>query len=121
MPNETRKPLFWVASSKKDFGAFPTDVHDVMGRALLDAQFGDMPRQAKPLKGFGGSGVVELVDSYDGDAYRLVYTVRFEGAVYVLHAFQKKSTKGIATPKREMDLVRSRLTMAEEHYRNRRK
>jgi phage-related protein len=113
------KPLFWVASSKKDWGKFPADVQDVMGRALLDAQFGDTPREAKPLKGFGGAGVLELVDDFDGDTYRAVYTVQFSGMVYVLHAFQKKSTQGVKTPRHEMDLVRARLKLAEEDYASR--
>ena len=110
------KPLFWVASSKKDWGKFPADVQDVLGRALLDAQFGDTPREAKALKGFGGAGVLELVDDFDGDTYRAVYTVRFSGVVYVLHAFQKKSTHGVKTPKHEIDLIRARLRLAEEDY-----
>ncbi len=72
-----------------------------------------MPVNAKPLKGFGGAGVLEIVDSFAGDAYRAVYTVQLATAVYVLHAFQKKSTRGIATPQRELDLVRARLRQAE--------
>jgi phage-related protein len=112
------KPLFWMASSRKDLKSFPDEVQDVMGRALLDAQFGDKHPAAKPLQGFGGAGVLEIVDDFSGDTYRTVYTVRFKSAVYVLHAFQKKATRGIATPKHEMDLVRERYRAAEEHYRN---
>ncbi|MEW5926157.1 MAG: type II toxin-antitoxin system RelE/ParE family toxin [Gemmatimonadota bacterium] len=112
------KPLFWIGSSRKDLRAFPAEVQDVMGRALLDAQFGDKHPDAKPLHGFGGAGVLEVVDDFAGDTYRTVYTVRFEHAVYVLHAFQKKATRGISTPKREIDLVRARYRAAEEHYRN---
>ncbi len=89
-----------------------------MGRALLDAQFGDKHPSAKPLQGFGGAGVLEIVDDSAGGTYRTVYTVRFKSAVYVLHAFQKKATHGIATPKHEMDLVRERYRAAEEHYQN---
>lgn len=111
------KPLFWMGSSRKDLKSFPAEVQDVMGRALLDAQFGDKHPNAKPLHGFGGAGVLEMVDDYVGDTYRTVYTVRFGQAVYVLHAFQKKAVRGIATPKREMDLVRDRLRAADEHYR----
>lgn len=114
---EGPKPLFWMGSSRKDLKLFPGEVQDVMGRALLDAQFGGRHPEAKPLKGFGGAGVLEIVDDFTGDTYRTVYTVRFRAAVYVLHAFQKKSTRGIATPKHEMDLVRDRYRAAEEHYR----
>jgi phage-related protein len=71
------------------------------------------------LKGFGGRSVLEIVAPHDGDTYRAVYTVKFKDAVYVLHAFQKKSTKGIATPQREIDLIRRRLADAEQHYRER--
>lgn len=110
------KPLFWMGSSRKDLKAFPDEVQDVMGRALLDAQLEDRHPEAKPLKGFGGAGVLEMVDDFDGNTYRTVYTVKFKGAVYVLHAFQKKSTRGIATPRRELDVVRERYRVAEEHY-----
>jgi len=72
---------------------------------------------AKALKGFGGRGVLEVVDDFDGDTYRTVYTVKFTGVIYVLHAFQKKSKKGIATPRREVELIKGRLKRAEEHYR----
>jgi phage-related protein len=115
MRGGVRKPLFWVASSLKDLRAFPADAQDVIGRALLDAQFGDRHPDAKPLQGFGGAGVVEVVLELRGDAYRAVYTVRLQDAIYVLHAFQKKSTRGIATPKYEIDLVRQRLRVAEQH------
>lgn len=107
-----------MGSSRKDLKSFPDQVQDVMGRALLDAQFGDKHPDARPLHGFGGAGVLEIVDDFAGDTYRTVYTVRFKQAVYVLHAFQKKDTRGIATPRHEMDLVRDRYRSAEEHYRN---
>lgn len=110
------KPLFWMGSSHKDLKAFPEDVQDVMGRALLDAQLEDRHPNAKPLRGFGGAGVLEMMDDFAGDTYRTVYTVRFKGAVYVLHAFQKKSTHGIGTPRHEMDPVRERYRAAEDHY-----
>jgi phage-related protein len=111
------KPLFWMGSSRKDLRSFPDKVQDVMGRALLDAQLEDKHPDAKPLHGFGGAGVLEMVEDLAGGTYRTVYTVRFKGAVYVLHVFQKKATHGIATPKHEMDLVRQRYHAAEAHYR----
>ena len=91
------KPIF-VGSSRKDLQAFPAAVRGEIGQALFEAQLGDHPRHAKPLKGF--SGVLEIRDNFDGDTYRAIYTVRFEATLYVLHAFQKKSTGGIATPRR---------------------
>ncbi|HEX2203299.1 MAG TPA: type II toxin-antitoxin system RelE/ParE family toxin [Longimicrobium sp.] len=113
------KPLFWIGSSHKDLKGFPGEVQDVMGRALLDAQLGDKHPEAKPLRGFGGAGVLEIVEDFAGDTYRTVYTVRFANAVYVLHAFQKKSLRGIATPKHDVELVRERYRTAEAHYRAR--
>ena len=114
-----RKPLFWIASSREDLSAFPLDVKRIFGFALAMAQEGGKHPKAKPLRGFGGSGVLELYTSHEGDAYRAVYTVRFADAVYVLHAFQKKSKRGIATPKPELDLIRARLRIAEEDDRSR--
>jgi phage-related protein len=114
MPEQQRRPLIWVDSSKKDLMEFPPDVQDVMGRALLDAQYGGKHPDAKPLTGFGGAGVLEVVDDFDGDTYRTVYTVKLEGVVYVLHAFQKKSKTGRETPKQEIDKVRARLKRAQE-------
>ena len=111
------KPVQWVGSSKSDLKRFPDAVQDRMGFAIYQAQAGLRHRSAKPLKGFG-SGVLEVVARHDGDTFRAVYTVRFETAVYVLHAFQKKARRGIATPKQELDLVRRRLRVAEQHYRN---
>ena len=112
-----RKPVAWIGSSRSDLRAFPQGVRRVMGQAIEDAQCGEESLAAKALKGFAGRGVLEVVDDFDGDTYRAVYTVRFAGVVYVLHAFQKKSKKGIATPRHEIDLVKSRLKRAEEHYR----
>lgn len=109
------KPLEWVGSSKDDLKSFPADVLDHMGFALYLAQAGDKHPDAKPLKGLGAS-VLEVVSRFDGDAFRAVYTVRFAEAIYVLHAFQKKSKAGIATPKHEIDLVKLRLKAAERHY-----
>ena len=116
-----RKPLFWVGSSRGDLREFPEDVNDVMGYALHLAQIGTKHPHAKPLKGFGGAGVLEVVEDHAGDTYRAVYSVRFAGAVYVLHAFQKKSKSGIRTPKKELDLVRDRLKRAEIDYAKRQK
>jgi len=112
----TVKPVHWIASSRKDLREFPEEVRGTVGVALYEAQIGRKPDDAKPLKGFGGAGVLEVMASHDGDAYRAVYTVRFAEVVYVLHCFQKKSKSGIATPKSEMDLVKSRLNLAEEEY-----
>jgi phage-related protein len=107
------KPVIWIGSSRKDFGAFPGPVKDRMGYALYVAQQGGRHVDAKPLKGYGGAGVVEIVRDHKGDAFRTVYTVRLVGALYVLHAFQKKSKTGRETPKAEMDLIHSRLREAE--------
>ena len=115
------KPVEWVGSSLRDLRAMPEPVVKEFGFALYQAQLGRKHVSAKPLKGFGGGGVLEAVESSDGDAYRCVYTVRLAGAVYVLHAFQKKSKSGIATPKEELDLVRQRLKAAEEHHAERAK
>jgi len=116
-----RKPLFWMGASLDDLKGFPDDVKRVMGFALHFAQVGGKHADAKPLKGFGGAGVLEVVEESAGDTFRGVYTVRFAGAVYVLHAFQKKSRRGIKTPAKEIVLVRERLKRAEEHYENWRK
>ena len=106
------KPLFWVGNSKSNLREFPEDVQDAAGYALHYAQIGEKHRDAKPLKGFGGAGVLEVVEDYDGDTYRAFYTVKFTGAVYVLHAFQKKSKRGAETPKPDMDLIKERLKKA---------
>jgi phage-related protein len=110
------KPLYWVGSSRKDLKRFPEPVQDVMGRSLLGAQFGAHPDNAKALRGFGGAGVLEIVEDHDGDTFRAVYTVRFRCAVYVLHAFQKKSKRGRETPRHEIGLVHERLRAAEADY-----
>jgi phage-related protein len=106
------KPLVWVGSSKRDFRVMPADVKSHMGYALYVAQLGGKHRDAKPLKGFGGAGVVEIVKDHRGDTFRTVYTVRFAGAVYVLHVFQKKSKSGSETPKTDKALIESRLKEA---------
>lgn len=110
------KPLFWMGSSRKDLKSFPADVQDEMGYALRDAQFGGTRINAKVLKGFGGAGVLEVVEGFDRSTYRAVYTVRLQGVVYVLHAFQKKSKRGVATPQADMELIHARLKAAEQHY-----
>jgi len=109
------KPLHWVGSSKRDFLAFPDQVKDDLGNALGIAQLGGTEPSAKPWKGLG-AGVLELVESREGQAYRAVYTVRFAGAVYVLHAFQKKSPSGVRTARRDVVLVAERLKAAQRDY-----
>lgn len=111
-----RNPLRWVGSTLKDLSKFPDEVKGVMGHALHLAQRGAKAPEAKPLRGFTGAGVLEVVEDFDGNTFRAVYTVRFQGVVYALHAFQKKSKKGIETPKHEIDLIKERLKAAEEHY-----
>jgi len=111
-----QRPVHWVGSSKEDLSAFPDEVKRRVGGALWEAQLGKKASFAKPLKGFGSSGVLEVVDDFEGGTYRAVYTVRFRDVVYVLHAFQKKSTRGIQTPKREIELIRQRLKRASEEY-----
>ncbi len=109
----TLKPVVWVGSSRKDIRAFPEPVQDHMGYALYVAQRGGKHRDAKTLSGFGGAGVVEVIKDFRGDTFRAVYTLRYAGAVYVLHAFQKKSKAGRETPRRDMELVKQRLQEAE--------
>ena len=111
--SKSEKPLVWIGSSKRDLIAFPSEVKDVFGYALHQAQHGERHLDAKPLKGFGGAKILEVIDDYQRDTYRAVYTVKFEGYVYVLHCFQKKSKKGIATPKPDMDKIQARLRDAE--------
>lgn len=109
------KPLIWVGGSKKDLLAMPEEVQDIFGFALHQAQIGKKHDQAKPMKGFGSAGVLEIVEDWRGDTYRAVYTVKFGASVYVLHCFQKKSTKGIATPKPNIEKIETRLKAAEAH------
>ena len=113
------KELLWVASSKEDISAFPKSVRSDMGFALEIAQRGGKSPDAKPLSGFGGAGVIEVLADHRGDTYRAVYTVRLKEALYVLHAFKKKSKSGIATPKHELDLIKERLRQAEEDHARR--
>jgi phage-related protein len=112
----TARPVRWIGSSRDDLRGFPEPVRLRVGGALWEAQIGRKASWAKPLKGFGGAGVLEIVDDHDGDTYRAVYTVRFVGVVYVLHAFQKKSKRGIATPQHEIALIQQRLRRAEEDF-----
>ena len=108
------KPCRFLEAAYKDYTCFPAEVQDEMGYALQIAQEGGKPANAKPLKGFGGAGTLEIAENHDGDTYRAIYTVKLAGAIYVLHAFQKKSKTGIATPKHEIDLIRARLKQAED-------
>lgn len=107
------KPVYWMGSSRRDLLEMPDNVRRSFGHALFEAQLGLTPIIAKVLRGFGGAGVLELVENDPGGTYRAVYAVRFAGAVYVLHCFQKKSTRGIATPQRDLDLIAERLRQAE--------
>ena len=112
------KPVRWIGSSRDDLRALPEAVKRRVGGALWEAQIGGKAPFAKPLKGFGGGSVLEIVDDFDGNTYRAVYTVRFAGAVYVLHVFQKKSKRRIATPRAEVALVEHRLRLAKlDHER----
>jgi len=114
------KPLIWMGDSLEMLQGFPEDVKDELGFALFQAQTGKKHIKAKPLNGFG-AGVLEVVSDHRGDTFRAVYTVRLAGRVYVLHAFQKKSKTGIATPKTEMELVKNRLRRAKELHELREK
>jgi len=107
--------VVWMGSSLDDLKEMPEDVKDVFGYALHLAQNGKKHGDAKPLKGFKGAGVLEVVDDFKGDTYRAVYTVKIADAVYVLHCFQKKSKSGIATPKKDIDLIKQRLRDAQEY------
>jgi phage-related protein len=110
------KPVEWVGTALDDLRNFPEEVMDEVGFAIYQAQRGGKHVSAKPLKGFTGAGVLEVVQNYDGNTYRTVYTVRFKLAVYVLHAFQKKARKGSKTPPEHLELVKRRLKRAAEHY-----
>ncbi|MDJ1181972.1 type II toxin-antitoxin system RelE/ParE family toxin [Roseofilum casamattae] len=114
--NESRKPVEWMGSCREDLKDFPDEVRKDIGFALHLAQCGEKHPSAKPLKGFKGAGVLEVVENFDGDTYRTVYTLKLAGAIYVLHAFQKKSNKGIATPKHDLELIERRFKRAQEHH-----
>lgn len=111
------KGLDFIGSSRKDLRAFPEEVKDDIGYALFEAQEGKKPAAAKPLKGFGGAGVLEIIEDFSGDTYRAVYTVNFKKVIYVLHCFQKKSKHGIKTPQQDIDLIKRRLKIAEQDYK----
>lgn len=113
------RPVVWMGSSRDDLRAMPQRVRRDIGQALYAAQQGTTDPAAKPLQGFGGARVMEIVERYRTDAYRAVYTAYFETAVYVLHVFQKKSKSGIATPKHEIELIRRRYAEAQRHERER--
>ena len=117
--NETNenlpKSLYWVGSSKKDLMVMPADVIDVFGYALHLAQTGKKHAQSKPLEGFNGAGVLEVVEDHLGDTYRAVYTINIGEAVYVLHCFKKKSKKGSETPKPDINLIKNRIKAAQAH------
>jgi phage-related protein len=114
----SRRTVEFVASARGDLSAMPQPVKDVFGFAIFQAELGGRHADAKPLKGFGGAGVLEVVENRHGDTYRAVYTVKFKGVVYVLDVFQKKSKKGRTTPKHDMERIRSRLKLAERHYKD---
>jgi phage-related protein len=113
------KPLVWMGSSKKDLSKLPREVRKRFGFALRLAQQGLRHADAKTLKGFGGGSVIEVVEDFVKDTYRAVYTVKFEGIVYALHAFQKKSKEGRSTPKADAELIRKRLKDAQAEHRRR--
>jgi phage-related protein len=110
------KPVHWIANSREDLRKFPDPVTREIGQALWFAQMGDKHPAAKPLKGFKGAGVLEIVEDHSGDTYRAVYTVRFAKAIYVLHTYKKKSTHGIKTPRHQIDLIQTRLKWATTDY-----
>ena len=116
METQQPTPIIWLGSTKKAVQDFPLAVRQAVGFALFQAQLGGKHADTKPLKGFGGAGVLEIVERFDGDTYRAVYTVKFAGVIYVLHAFQKKSKQGIKTPKQDIDLIKKRLKQAKEDY-----
>lgn len=112
------KELIWIGSSKKDLTGFPEDVKSAMGYGLYLAQLGEKHKNAKPLKGFGGTDVFEIVDQDVSGTYRGVYTAKYKDMIFVLHAFQKKSKQGIKTPKSEIDLIDNRLKQAQDAYKD---
>jgi phage-related protein len=113
----SRRPAEFVGGALRELRALPKPVRSVFGQAILQAQVGGKHPDAKPLRGFSGAGVLEVVEAFEGDAYRAVYTVKFAGVIYVLYAFQKKGKHGRATPKIDIDRIRKRLRLAEEHYK----
>lgn len=116
--NAEAYPVDWIVA--QDLKSFPSEVRSEVGYALYAAQNGEMDPSAKPMKGFGGASVMEIVAPFFGDTWRAIYTVRFQDVVYVLHAFQKKSKSGIATPQKDIELIRQRLAAAERDYKEKR-
>jgi phage-related protein len=116
MSKQFRKPLKWVGSAKRDLHAMPEDVKDVFGYAIDLAQTGGKHQDAKVIAGFGSAGVLEVVEDYRGDTFRAVYTFKFAGWIYVLHCFQKKSKRGVETPKVDLDLIRERFKAAKKDF-----
>ena len=120
MSNEAPlKPVIWICSAKKDLAAFPCKITSAAGYDLFLAQKGQKPKSAKPMRIFGGSGVQEITESHNGSTYRIVYTTRLDGYIYVLHCFEKKSKNGIETPHTEIDMIRARLKKAEDDHSRR--
>ena len=118
MPDEP-KAVVWVGSSRRDLKTFPKHVRFDIGQALYTAQMGETDPAAKPLKGFGGARVMEIINRHDTNTYRAVYAVQFVDVIYVLHAFQKKAKRGIATSQKDMELIRRRLAEAQRLNRQR--
>ncbi|MDM8555333.1 type II toxin-antitoxin system RelE/ParE family toxin [Desulfococcaceae bacterium HSG7] len=116
---QKKNKLIWIGNSLRDLKVFPKAVRERFGYALYVAESGGKHNHAKPLKGFKGSGVLEIVENFDKGTYRSVYTVKFKKYVYVLHCFEKKSKKGIATPKPDIEMIRARLKTALKDYQDR--
>jgi len=118
MSNEQNlKSLVWIGCAREDLKDFPDDVRQDIGFALYEVQLGRKPEAAKPLRGFGGAAVLEIIENFVGNTYRAVYTVKFHDVIYVLHCFQKKSKHGIKTPQQDIELIKQRLKVAEEDYK----
>ena len=116
LKQQSRKPIKWIGSAKRDLDAMPEDVKDVFGHAIDLAQAGGRHQDAKAMTGFGSAGVLEVVEDFRGDTFRAVYTLKFAGWVYVVHCFQKKSKSGIKTPKEDLALINARLKAAKQDY-----
>ncbi|MGB3758092.1 MAG: type II toxin-antitoxin system RelE/ParE family toxin [Rivularia sp. (in: cyanobacteria)] len=114
--SDVLKPVEWIGSSLNDLKEFPEEVQQVVGYALYLAQCGEKHENAKPLKGFKGAGMLEIVEDFDSNTYRAVYTVKLADVIYVLHTFQKKSKRGISTPKQDIELIEARLKRAKEYH-----
>jgi phage-related protein len=108
------RPIRWLGNSRETIRGFPEAVKDDIGTALFAAQIGEKHEDAKPLKGFGGATILEIIANHDGDTFRAVYTVKFKQRIYVLHCFQKKSKQGSRTPRHDIQLIRARLLWAAE-------